>query len=79
LLDRLETLKINGIGEKREEGYGRIAVNWHQINGIKAEIGEFQESTLPCEIKDPDSLYLAKRIVNRMTKEKVRSIFNQGG
>ncbi|HHV24802.1 MAG TPA: hypothetical protein GXX65_09860 [Methanosarcina sp.] len=71
LLDRLETLKINGIGEKREEGYGRIAVNWHQINGIKAEIGEFQESTLPCEIKDPDSLYLAKRIVNRMTKEKL--------
>lgn len=71
LLDRLETLKITGIGEKREEGYGRIAVNWHQVNGIKAENGEFKESTLAYEIKDPDSLYLAKRIVNRMTKEKL--------
>jgi len=71
LLDRLETLKIIGIGEKREEGYGRIAINWHQVNGIKAEKEEFQESTLPYEIKDTDSLYLAKRIVNRMTKEKL--------
>jgi CRISPR-associated protein Csx10 len=71
LLDRLETLKITGIGEKREEGYGRIAVNWHQVNGIKAEKEDFQESTLPYEIKDPDSLYLAERIVKRMTKEKL--------
>lgn len=71
LLDRLETLKITGIGEKREEGYGRIAVNWHQVNGIKAEKEEFKESTLPYEIKDPDSLFLAKRMVNRMTKEKL--------
>ena len=71
LLDRLETLKITGIGEKRAEGYGRIAVNWHQVNGIKAEKEEFKESTLPYEIKDPDSLFLAKRMVNRMTKEKL--------
>ncbi|AKB53209.1 DUF324 domain-containing protein [Methanosarcina barkeri MS] len=71
LLDRLETLKVIGIGEKREEGYGRIAVNWHQVNGIKAEKGELKESTLPYEMKDPDSLCLAKRIVSRMTKEKL--------
>ncbi len=71
LLNLLETQNHGGDrGEKREEGYGRIAVNWHRVN----EINTLEDSLkLPSftKIEDPDSLCLAKRIVERMTKEKL--------
>jgi CRISPR-associated protein Csx10 len=51
LKKRLQELEISGIGEKKEEGFGRIAINWHREENfeIKSEDVEETGTTIPAE------------------------------
>jgi CRISPR-associated protein Csx10 len=67
---RLQTLVTTGIGERRAEGFGRIAVNWHR----RAEItlAEPKPSPpLPFTLQEGPSADLARRMVGRMLREQL--------
>lgn len=68
----LETLQVDGIGERKEEGYGRIAINWHQLHKIAAKEGELSFSLIPDPgLTNEYDLNLAHTIVKRITREKL--------
>jgi len=71
LLSRLQSLEVSGIGERRTEGFGRIAVNWHRA--AEDTLAEKPEPTkpLPFALKDDDSVNLARRMVERMLRQKL--------
>lgn len=71
LRNRLKALEHFGIGEKREEGFGRIAIDWNRADEIKVEDkGQITHNPSHVTIKG-ESEKLAKRIVNRMMKAKL--------
>lgn len=67
LIELLSTLKITGIGERRAEGFGRIAFNWHNFEKISIE--EYVAGTpLPETVCEP-----SKALAMRMAKRLLRS------
>ncbi|PXF59090.1 MAG: hypothetical protein C4B59_12125 [Candidatus Methanogaster sp.] len=63
----LETLELSGIGEKREEGFGRIAVDWSWAGKINVEPPV--PSNPPASFKlEGESAELTLIIVNRMMR-----------
>jgi len=65
---RLQELEFFGIGEKREEGFGRIAVDWIQNENINVRsLGPSQPLTVKLE---GESAKFAEKIVNRMMQAK---------
>ena len=69
LRKRLQELESSGIGEKREEGFGRIAVDWIQNKNI---IVIPPDSSYPLTIKlEGESADFARKIVNRMLRVKL--------
>jgi CRISPR-associated protein Csx10 len=71
-LDQLKELEIQGIGERRTEGFGRLAVNWHTKEEweVAPRLAK-RESPVPVPINDPESKALALRIVNRMLRQRL--------
>lgn len=73
LLQRLKTLEETGIGERRAEGFGRIAINWHRAAEI--QLGEVPNKTqlppLPATLQDSTSIELARRMAERMLRERL--------
>jgi len=71
LLARLQALEVSGIGERRAEGFGRIAVNWHRA----AEITPVEESKpskpQPFTLQDEASTKLARQMVERMLRQQL--------
>jgi len=71
LLARLQALAVAGIGERRAEGFGRIAVNWHRA----AEITPIEKSKpskpQPFTLQDEASTKLARQMVERMLREQL--------
>ena len=69
LRKRLQELESSGIGEKREEGFGRIAVDWVQNENI---IVIPPDSSHPLTVKlEGESADFAGKIVNRMMRAKL--------
>jgi CRISPR-associated protein Csx10 len=69
LLSRLQALEASGIGEKREDGFGRIAVNWNQEKIINMEENlPFSPSHVELEGKSAD---FAGRMVHRMMRARL--------
>ena len=64
LRNRLKALELFGIGEKLEEGFGRIAVDWTQDDGINI-VKSVSSFPLTVELKG-ESAEFARRIVNRV-------------
>lgn len=69
---RLRELEASGIGERRAEGFGRIAVNWHRLEKVSVTKLSGQHSA-PALSKDmPASHFeLAKRMVERMARAEL--------
>lgn len=75
----LKRLEWHGIGERRVEGFGRIAVNWH---GHHSQLTKFEpaDSTATTEItiNDGESKVLAERMTRRMLRRKLdESLFGK--
>ncbi|MEJ5346110.1 MAG: hypothetical protein WHS83_14460 [Chloroflexus sp.] len=71
LLQRLEALEITGIGERRAEGFGRIAVNWHRAAEIRVVEALLPSKPLPAALQDDTSVSLARRMAERMLRERL--------
>jgi len=72
VLQRLAKLVEDGVGERRAEGFGRIALDWHQAASL--------ERHDPAEEKpDPASLSAdeSKAIAARMTERMLRAALDQ--
>lgn len=69
LLTRLRALEQTGIGERRAEGYGRIAVNWASTAQIK--ISENSSDKLLAEDLVGDDRVLAQQMVDRMLRTQM--------
>lgn len=70
LLTILRKFEISGIGERRQEGFGRIAVNWNMDEKIQVKNIVTNPSTQPVSLS-ADSKVLAIRILNRMMRVKL--------
>ena len=68
LLDKLKNLETTGIGERRVEGFGRIAVDWNQEGKI---CFVNSEPPTPHPVKLTGDTNLAQRTVNRMMRAKL--------
>lgn len=66
----LENLEQAGIGERRAEGFGRLAINWNTVAKLKnnavSESGSREET-----INNEVSKALAKRMVKRMLRKQL--------
>lgn len=71
LLERLKTLETTGIGERRAEGFGRIAVNWHRAAEIQPVAAPPPQPPLPVTLQDGENTKLAQRMVERMLRERL--------
>ncbi|RMD60663.1 hypothetical protein D6833_09370, partial [Candidatus Parcubacteria bacterium] len=71
LLERLQSLETSGIGERRAEGFGRIAVNWHRAAEITPVEKPAPSKPLPFTLQSDDSVRLAQRMVERMLRQKL--------
>lgn len=71
LLARLRLLEQSGIGERRAEGFGRIAVNWHRAAEIKPVEKPVSTQILPFQLQRKESIDLARRMVERMLRQKL--------
>ncbi len=71
LLERLRALAEQGIGERRAEGFGRIALNWHRASEVEPQ--EKPQPSLPLSVtlKQETSKNLARQMVERMLREKL--------
>lgn len=69
LLARLQILIDAGIGERRSEGFGRFAINWHKAAEIKPLRRSKPTQPLPFILTDETSKNLARQMTKRMLKE----------
>lgn len=67
----LQNLATAGIGERRAEGFGRIAVNWHRAAEIKPVEAPTPQPPLPFILRESVSIGLAQRMVERMLRERL--------
>jgi CRISPR-associated protein Csx10 len=71
LLKRLKDLEAASIGERRAEGFGRIAVNWHRAAEIQPMERLDPQPPLPLTLQDSQSIGLARRMVDRMLRQQL--------
>ncbi len=74
LLKNLHDLEKSGIGERRAEGFGRIAVNWHgaaQAQAVDASMSHVHLTWTETDTLQADSARLAETMVKRMLTEKL--------
>ncbi len=65
----LRHLEEQGIGQRRAEGFGRVAVNWHAEEPVLTIRQVEPEPTLPVEVTlRPDSQELAQKMVERLLR-----------
>lgn len=67
-----QTLEAYGIGERRAEGFGRLAVNWQSAAQLIADDAAPPQSPGPVAIPvDTPSACLAQRMVTRMLRQRL--------
>jgi CRISPR-associated protein Csx10 len=79
---RLRQLELHGIGERRAEGFGRVAVNWH--TEAELEVEELEEEELEVDLTPPsrttpplpippgsDSERLLKQMAERILRRRL--------
>ena len=71
LLERLRGLQLSGIGERRAEGFGRIAVNWHRTAQITLREKPQPSRPLPFTLKNNTSIPLARQMAERMLRQQL--------
>ncbi len=72
LKERLQKLEAEGIGERRAEGFGRVAVNWHTEAELKVDPTKPRPTIQTTPISPgSDSEILLKRMVERMLRRRL--------
>ncbi len=71
LLKRLQALEVKGIGERRAEGLGRIAVNWHRVEKIIPRKSVSSSPPSSATLRDKASVSLARQMVERMLRQRL--------
>ncbi len=75
LRDKLKTLERNGLGERRGEGFGRVAIGWQQKFGDYAQKAVPSEDIVKPEGPMPDILkQKLTEIMKRRIKQKIASL-----
>jgi CRISPR-associated protein Csx10 len=69
LAKQLNILENTGIGERRSEGFGRIAVNWHNFEKISVE--DHKDSNPLPETLSGASEELARRMARRLLRSEL--------
>ena len=73
-LDCYEELKDwveKGVGERRAEGYGRVALNWHPLAKIAQSSLPMAKSEVPSTQLSPESINIARGMANRQLQAQV--------
>lgn len=71
-VSKLHELEIHGIGERRAEGFGRIAINWQTDEMLKVDPTKPSRSSPPVAIPTgTSSESLAKRMAERMLRQRL--------
>ena len=71
-VDVIEKLEWEGIGEKREDGFGRIAINWQQADKVNMT-PSLKLPPKSIELVDDDSRDLAQRMAERMLRPQLET------
>lgn len=69
LLGRLQAMATTGIGERRAEGFGRVAINWHRVANIAGQ--QTYVSPPQAVAVRGDSENLARLMVERMLRAEL--------
>ncbi len=67
----LNELEAQGIGERRAEGFGRIAVNWHMEPEFQVDTNPSSGAVAVTLPVGTDSARLAQRMVQRMLRQQL--------
>jgi CRISPR-associated protein Csx10 len=68
--DQIAQLELQGIGERRAEGFGRLGVNIHGNDNFSIT-DKITERSSPVSIIDPESVKIAQRIVTRLLRRNL--------
>ena len=68
--DQMAQLELQGIGERRAEGFGRLGVNIHGNDNFSIT-DKITERSPPVSIIDPESVKIAQRIVIRLLRRNL--------
>ena len=66
--DALQTLEREGIGERRVEGFGRVAVNWHREAELVYQGADPQKAVAQPVTLSSDSQAMAQRMCDRLLR-----------
>ncbi|MGB3266169.1 MAG: CRISPR-associated protein Csx10 [Microcoleus sp.] len=66
---QIQQLEAQGIGEKREDGFGRIAVNWLQDEKFTVSLAKPSSSST--SLKKEGSRFLAEQMAQRLLEQKL--------
>jgi len=68
---KLRELEALGIGERRAEGFGRVAVNWHTEPKLRVEKPVPPSPPIALTITEPSSRTLAQRMAERLLRKRL--------
>ena len=73
--EQIRQLEAEGIGERRVEGFGRIAVNWRlEESQFQAKTPEPPELPEPPQLQSPESQKLAGEMAERILRQKLEGL-----
>jgi CRISPR-associated protein Csx10 len=74
---KLRELEAQGVGERRAEGFGRVAINWHTEPELSVESQQQTEQIPLVPLTDVSSRIIAERMVERMLRQRLDRILAQ--
>ncbi len=69
--DQIQLLEAYGIGERREDGFGRIAINWLKKEHFLASLPNSSDRYSLPPLKDEVSRLLAEQMAQRLLEQKL--------
>lgn len=74
---QIKQLEAYGIGERREDGFGRIAVNWLQDEIFQASLPNSSNTSSLPPLKDEVSRLLAEQMAQRLLEQKLEEYIQE--
>ncbi|MCP2727176.1 CRISPR-associated protein Csx10 [Limnofasciculus baicalensis] len=68
---QIKQLEAYGIGERREDGFGRVAVNWLQDEFFSASLPNSSDTSSLPTLEDKASRLLAEKMAQRLLEQKL--------
>ncbi|MBW4650108.1 MAG: CRISPR-associated protein Csx10 [Kastovskya adunca ATA6-11-RM4] len=69
--ERIQLLEACGIGERREDGFGRIAINWLKNEHIKVKLAKSSSTSSLPPLRSEGSRLLAEQMAQRLLEQKL--------